>query len=158
VKMDDRSFYMQCGKGEATHTGHPRMAADLTTDRARLVPDQAITDMKEFALARVRVGAASTMTKNKYNTNLTRRQVAYHQEFAKVAQTLEHAQELQSRQGEMSDVDRVLDTIRKLGGSYCALYHRKDASTSELGARRPNKSKRDAKRVDWGTDAGFSLD
>ena len=43
----------------------------------------------------------------------------------------------------MSDLDRVLDTIRKLGGSYCVLYHRKDASTSELGARRPNKSKRD---------------
>ncbi len=142
LDFDKHTFFIKCGVGEGTHTKHPAKDAAEQTTRARFVDESMMLYQKELAIANVQPGQTAAAVNKKFDVILTRRQVAYHQGLAKLASDLAEADELEeAKHLGLSQLDHFIQMLKKRGASYCAIYHRKEASASELPKPRKSKNK-----------------
>lgn len=130
---DDKTYFMICGQGHGTHTYHLPLSASESAIRAKFVGEEMRDFQKELAIANIQPGKTAAAVNARFGTCLTRRQVAYHQGFSKLANSLAETKEMENIGETCSDIDMLINILKRKGAGYCALYHRnKDASASEL--------------------------
>jgi MULE transposase domain len=140
LDYDHQTFFLKCGIGQGTHMNHMPMNAAEMTIRAKFIDEEMINYQKELAIANIQPGKTAAAFNTRFGIRLTRRQVAYHQGFAKLASSLADATDVEGASTLSSDLDILIDILKKKGASFCALYHRsKEASASELP--KPKKTK-----------------
>lgn len=117
------------------------------TTRTKLIDKGMIHYQKELAIANIQPGKTAAAVNAKFGIRLTRRQVAYHQGFAKLASSLSDTEDLEATASSFdrggsasSDVDIFIKMLKKKGASFCALYHRKEGSASELPKSKKSKN------------------
>jgi hypothetical protein len=113
--------FFRCGIGKGTHTNHVQMNDAEITIRAKYINEEMTNYQKELAVANIQPGKAAAAVNARFGIRLTRRQVAYHQGFAKLASSLVDATEVSAASTSSSDLDIVIDTLKKNGASFCAL-------------------------------------
>ena len=89
LNYDDKTYFIKCGVGEGTHTKHLPLASSEMAVRAKFVDDTMKDFQRKMAVANVEPGKSRAALHSVFGTSLTRRQVAYHQGFAKLADLLE---------------------------------------------------------------------
>jgi hypothetical protein len=140
VDYDDKTFFIKCGVGQGTHTKHLPLASSEMAVRAKFVDDRMKDFQKNMAIANVDPGKSRAALQTVYGTSLTRRQVAYHQGFAKVADSLGDCLEVEERGERPSDVDTLVEILKRKGAGFCAIYHRsRKGSASELPKQRQQR-------------------
>jgi hypothetical protein len=132
LDYDDKTYFMKCGIGQGTHTKHVPMTAVEMAIRAKFIDDEMINYQKELAIANIQPGKTAAAFSTRFGIRLTRRQVAYHQGFSKLASSLaDNATEAEGAGTLSSYLDIFINILKKKGASFCVLYHRsKDASAS----------------------------
>jgi MULE transposase domain len=101
--------------------------------RAKFVDENMMDFQKQLAIANIQPGKTAAAVNARFGTCLTRRQVAYHQGFSKLANSLEDCNEIGEIGETCSDLDMLIDILKKKGAGFCALYHRSKAgSAAEL--------------------------
>ena len=130
---DEKSFFMTCGQGQGTHKYHLPLSASEIAIRAKFVDEKMMDFQKELAIANIQPGKTAAAVNARFGMCLTRRQVAYHQGFSKLANDLAESNEMEKVGETCSDIDMLIKILKKKGAGFCALYHRnKVASASEL--------------------------
>lgn len=150
LEYDCETYFFRCGVGQGTHTNHMRMDAAEMSIRSKFSDEKMVDYQKELAIANIQPGKTAAAVNAKFGIRLTRRQVAYHQGFAKLASSLTDATEVEEASTLSSDLDVLISILKKKGASFCALYHRsKEASESELPKlKKPTTSERASPEVD----------
>jgi MULE transposase domain len=133
IGIDDYSLFVIVNQGCGIHKYHPPLAKEETTTKRSQITKSAETLQNHCSISGIAPGQTAALTALRHNIRLTRRQVAYCQKFTCAAEDLLQANELNSLAAEMSPIDRAIYAIRKRGGTYCALFHRKNASQAEFG-------------------------
>lgn len=145
VDFDDKTYFIKCGFGQGLHTKHLPLAASEMAVRAKFVDDEMKDFQKKMAFANVDPGKSRSALHAVFGTSLTRRQVAYHQGFAKLADSLEECAEMEARGETCSDLDMFIEILKKKGAGFCAIYHRtKKGGASELPKGRQGPRNDDA--------------
>ena len=140
LEHDHHTYFLRCGDGHGTHSNHTQMDAAEITTRSKFINESMMDYQKELAVANIGAGQTAAAVNTRFDIRLTRRQVAYHQGFAKLASSLSDATEIGETCATSSDLDIFIRTLKKKGASFCALYHRnKEASKAELP--KPKKAK-----------------
>jgi hypothetical protein len=133
IDFDNKTYFMKCGIGQGIHTNHLPLTASEMAIRAKFVDAKMMDFQKQLAIANIEPGKTAAAVKARFGTSLTRRQVAYHQGFSKLANSLEDSNEIDKIGETCSDLDMLIDILKKKGAGFCALYHRSKAgSASEL--------------------------
>jgi len=96
-----------------------------------MVSNEAIQLTKELSVSGIRPGLAQSVLKNKFGIELSRRQVTTLLPLSQVCQALEDVDLLEKAVG-MSDLDRILYSLKKSGGSYTMLLHKREGADGEL--------------------------
>jgi hypothetical protein len=133
IGIDDYSLFVNVNQGCSIHKYHPPLATEETTTKRSQIPKSAETLQHHCSISGIAPGQTAALTELRHNIRLTRRQVAYCQKFTCAAEDLLQANELNSLAAEMSPIDRAIYAIKKRGGTYCALFHRKNACQAEFG-------------------------
>ena len=133
LEHDHHTYFLRCGDGNGTHSNHTRMDAAEITTRSKFINESMMDYQKELAVANIGAGQTAAAVNTRFGMCLTRRQVAYHQGFAKLASSLTDANEFEETCATSSDLDIFIQMLKKMGAGFCALYYRnKEASKAEL--------------------------
>jgi hypothetical protein len=139
LDYDDKTYFMKCGIGQGTHTKHVPMTVAEMAIRAKFIDEEMQNYQKELAISNIQPGKTAAAVNTRFGIRLTRRQVAYHQGFSKLASSLADVPDVEEAGTLSSNLDIFIKILKKKGASFCALYHRsKEASASELP--KPKKS------------------
>ena len=140
-RIDQSSIYLTLGIFEETHQGHPPIVPADRLTRKGIAPKVAMDDMKQAAVSNIGPGQSGTFLKNKHGCKFSRRQVAYHQKFAKLAESLVDAKDLEAMGDKASSTDVLLDYLDRQGATYFALYHSAESIETCPAKERPTKTK-----------------
>ena len=113
--FDEKTYFMKCGIGQGTHTNHVSLTASESTVRAKFIDENMMLFQKELAIANIQPGKTAAAVNARFGTCLTRRQVAYHQGFAKLADSLADSLEIEKTGASSSDIDMFIEILKKKG-------------------------------------------
>jgi hypothetical protein len=85
LEHDHQTFFLRGGVGHGIHVNHTRMDADGMNMRSRFIDETMINYQKELAIANIEAGKTAAALDTRFGIRLTRRQVACHQSFARLA-------------------------------------------------------------------------
>jgi MULE transposase domain len=130
---DEKTYFMRCGHGTGIHKHHLPVSHSDIAVRAKFVDESMIAFQKQLAIANIQPAQTAAALHAACGTSLTRRQVAYHQGFSKLAHSLASAVEMTELGKNCSDLDLLIEILKRKEAGFCALYHRtKLGSASEL--------------------------
>jgi hypothetical protein len=141
IGIDQYNFFLICGVGEETHEWHPPLVEEEMPTRLRTIPKEALTMARLMANNSVRPGSIAGVLEDSHGIKLTRRQVAWTTQMAKLAKDLIGSDNFETNKDSMSDLDRVMAYLRSIDASFVALYHRKGDWDSEMGRKKKRKTK-----------------